>query len=188
LRVHANKPAIRVLGVAESFRLAERFSTLAGVVMRGDRLVDGIAFGRATVGGDDATAGVLKVFRALRRKDINVIMLSGCIISLYNVVEVDLLARKAGVPVLCLTYKESAGIESSIRRHFGDGEVKVAMYRRLGAREALKLATGKTVYVRRAGISPGDAARVLEVFTLQGRVPEPVRVARLLARARRASP
>jgi endonuclease V-like protein UPF0215 family len=49
------------------------------------------------------------------------------------------------------------------------------------------LRTGQTVYARLASISELDALRVIESFTLQGGVPEPVRLAKLLAHGVRAS-
>jgi len=185
MRVHANKRAIRALGVAESFRKTDKRSTLAGVVVRSDRIVDGFAFGGAIVGGDDATGAILRLYRALRRDDVNLLMLSGCVISLYNIVDVDALASKSGVPVIALTYRESAGIEGAIRHHFNDGEEKLERYARLGPRVPILLHTGYKVYARLSGVSEADAGRVLDSFTLQGGVPEPVRVAKLLAHAKR---
>ena len=180
--LHATK-AIRALGVAESFRPTAKKSTLAGIVMRTDLVVDGFVFGAATVGGEDATNGVLRMYRKLKRADVNLIMLSGCIISRYNIIDVDELARRTGLPVLCLTYKESRGIEGSIRRHFEHPEGRIESYRRLGGRTPVKLHTGYRAYVRNARMSEADAKSVLDAFTLQGVVPEPIRLARLLARS-----
>ena len=184
MRIHAGKRAIRALGVSESFTRTDRFSTLAGVVMRADLIVDGFVFGRAEVGGDDATSGIVKMHRLLNRDDINVIILSGAVISHYNVVDVDALAEKTGTPVICLTYKESSGLETSIRSRFENPEAKVAAYRKLGERKTLTLKTGKKVYARLASISEQDARRIVEAFAREGAFLEPVRVARLLARAR----
>ncbi|MDA4137100.1 MAG: DUF99 family protein [Thaumarchaeota archaeon] len=186
MRVHPNKPAIRAFGIAESFRRADTRSTIAGAVMRSDLVLDGFAFGGAAVGGDDATDALVRLYRALHRDDVNVILLSGAIISYYNVVDVDAFASKTGVPVICLTYSESPGIEDAIKARFIAWEAKVALCRRLGARTSLLLKTGKMVYVRLASIEEYDARQVMDSFTLQGALAEPVRVARLLARARRA--
>ena len=184
MRLHLNKPGIRVLGVAESFRPDQRWSVLAGVVMRADRVIDGLALGRASVGGDDATASVASLCRRLRRNDVNVLMLSGCILSLYNIVDVDGLARRTKVPVVCLTYRETSGIEDAILRHFPrGGEKKLEAYRRLGERKGIVLGSGHRVYVRTSGMSDREAGSVVDQFTLQGSIPEPVRVARLMARA-----
>jgi endonuclease V-like protein UPF0215 family len=188
MRMHPKKRGIRALGIAESFRNKDRRSVLAGVVMRSDLVIDGFTFGGATVGGDDATSSVLRMHRNLRRSDVNLILLSGCIISLYNIVDLDALAEKSGVPVVCLTWRESGGIEDSIRRHFTDAEEKVARYRRLGERERFVLHTGHTVYARLAALSADDALALLNSFTREGGIPEPVRLAKLLSHASRAHP
>ncbi|MBI3841185.1 MAG: DUF99 family protein [Thaumarchaeota archaeon] len=175
---------MRALGVAESFRQGQRTSTLAGVVMRGDLVVDGLVLGRTSVGGDDATTSIASLHRRLGRNDVNVLVVSGAILSLYNIVDVDELSRRTRLPVICLTYKETSGIEDSIRRHFpGKAGAKLAAYRALGGRKRVKLATGKTVYARSSGLGQAETKGVLDIFTLQGSLPEPVRVARLLARA-----
>ncbi len=184
MNLHLNKSGIRALGVAESFRPGEPSSTLAGVVMRSDLVVDGFAIGKTSVGGDDASAAIAALYRKLRRNDVNVLMVSGAVLSLYNIIDVELLARKVGLPVLCLTYKETSGIEESIRRHFPSGsESKLLAYRKLGRRRRLRLKSGGVVFVRSSGLTSAESRSVVDLFTLQGSVPEPVRVARLLARA-----
>ena len=186
MQLHPAK-AIRALGVAESFRPAARKSTLGGVVVRTDLVVDGFVLGSATVGGDDATGAVLRMYRKLKRADVNLIMLNGCVISRYNIIDLDDLARRTGLPVVCLTYNESKGIEDAIRRHFDEPEERLERYRKLGRRSPVNLRTGIRVYVRNAGIGGAEAKKVLDSFTLQGGVPEPVRLARLLARSARGA-
>jgi hypothetical protein len=183
MRLHLNKRGIRALGIAESFRPTQKWSVLAGAVMRGDLVVDGFAIGKASVGGDDATSSISALYHKLRRNDVNLLMVSGCILSLYNIVDVDGLARRTELPVICLTYKETSGIEDAIARHFPDrAEEKLAAYRRLGDRRRMTLRSGRTVFARISGMSDREALSIVDMFTLQGSVPEPVRMARLLAR------
>ena len=182
-RLHLNKPGMRVLGIAESFRQTEVQALIAGVVMRGDLVIDGFAFGTTTVGGDDATSSIAALYRRLRRNDVNLLMLSGCIISKYNIVDIDALARSVARPVVCLTYNESAGIETLLVKRFPDSPDKLAAYRNLGEREPLRLSSGHTIYVRSCNIAGAEAKAVVDMFTLQGSIPEPVRVAKLMARA-----
>lgn len=181
--VHPDKPGIRALGVAESFRPGQKRSLLAGVVMRRDLIVDGVAFAATSVGGDDATSVIARLFRKFRRNDINVLLVSGAILSLYNIIDVDGLSSRTGTPVVCLTYKETKGIEGSIRRHFPEPATKLAAYRKLGPRRLVRLANGHRVYARSSGVDPETARKILDAFTLQGSLPEPVKLARLLARA-----
>lgn len=189
MRLNLNKPGIRALGVAESFRQGQKRSVLAGVVMRSDFVIDGVAVGKTAVGGDDATSSIASLYRKLRRNDVNLILVSGAILSLYNIIDVDLLSRKTRLPVVCLTYKETAGIEGSIRRHFPEGaEKKLEAYAKLGARRGVKLRTGHRLYIRASGLDTRSAKPVLDLFTLQGSIPEPVRVAKLFARALLATP
>jgi endonuclease V-like protein UPF0215 family len=183
--LHLGKKGIRVMGVAESFRGSDVRSVLCAVVMRADRIIDGVAFGAAKLEGYDATKQIYQIFKRLHRNDINLIILSGCIISLYNIVDVYELAKKTHLPVICLTYKESAGIEDALRSHFGvRAGRRLQLYRRLGGRSELKLKSGYRVFVRLAGLAEKRAEEVLNTFTLQGAIPEPIRVAKLIARSR----
>ncbi len=182
MRLHADKKGLRALGIAESFRKGEgEKSVLAGVVMRGDMQIDGFGFARITVGGLDATDGVLRLYNELDRRDINILLLNGCVISWYNVVDLEEVYKALEIPVVCVTYEESPGLEKYFRE-FEDAEKRLEIYGRLGGREKIKLRTGHEVYVRAYGIQDArELKRVLDRFTLQGAVPEPLKVAGLLA-------
>lgn len=172
-----------MLGVAESFRADDAFSTLAGVVMRRDLVVDGFSIDRARVGGNDATSAVARLARKLHRDDVALVMVSGSIISHYNVVDADRLSALTSLPVVCLTYKETSGAGEAIARAFPGDEVKKEAYSRLGERRRVVIGPGRAVYARTSGLADDDVRSVIVGFTLQGTVPEPVRVARLFARA-----
>lgn len=182
LQLH--KKGLRVLGIAESFVKGEEESILAGVVMRADLQIDGFAFSRIAVGGMDATEGVLRIFNKLGRRDINAVFLNGCVISWFNIIGLDEVYGATGLPVFCVTYEESEGLEKYLKEYFEDWEDRLKAYRALGERKKIVLHTGHEVLVRYLGVeSEGDAKALLDKFTLQGSIPEPLRVARLLARA-----
>ncbi|HPE63457.1 MAG TPA: DUF99 family protein [Methanothrix sp.] len=183
MTLHVNKRGVRVLGVAESFLKTEPQSRLAGVVMRKDLRIDGFGFARISVGGDDATEGVLDIWRGLERSDVNAILLNGSIISWFNIVDLDVVFQETEIPVISLTYEESAGIEGYIREYFPHPEEKIEMYRRLGPREPVRLKTGFEVYARSLGATAEETKGLLNSFILEGKIPEPLRVARLLARS-----
>jgi len=189
MRIHVEKKGVRALGIAESFKkIQSKRSVLAGVVMRSDMIVDGFIFGSAEIGGDDATEEIVGMFQRLNRNDINVIMLGGSVISMYNIIDIDSLGSMTNKPVISVTFEESEGLEPHIKHHFPDSwEKKLLAYSKLGAREAVKLHTNYIVYVRPYGISLEISKRILDKFTIQGAIPEPIRLARLLARAKIAS-
>lgn len=184
MRLHVHKKGLRALGIAESFQKGEsREAILAGAVMRGDFQIDGFALTKITVGGLDATEGVLRLFEDLKRRDINLLMLNGCVISWYNIIELGKVFREINLPLICVTYEESEGLEKFFKDNFKDWKRRVAKYKRLGTRTPIKLRTKKKVLVRFLGIeNEKEVKRVLDKFTIQGAVPEPLRVARLLAR------
>jgi hypothetical protein len=189
MRIHVEKKGVRALGIAESFRKSQsKRSVLAGVVMRSDLIIDGFIFGSAEIGGDDATDEIVGMFQRLNRNDINVIMLGGSVISMYNIIDIDSLGNRTNIPVISITFEESEGLEPHIKHHFPDSwEKKLSAYNRLGAREAVRLHTNYVVYIRPYGISIEVSKRILDKFTIQGAIPEPIRLARLLARAKIAS-
>lgn len=180
--MHLAKRGLRALGLAESFT-GRASSTMAGVVMRKDLRIDGVALASLTVGGMDATGAVLGIIASLGRRDINVVMVSGSVVAWFNILDPEAISRETGLPLIVVTYEDSEGLEEDIARHFPGDEDRLRAYRRLGDRTAVELRDGSRVFVRATGLSREDAARILRDFTRDGKVPEPVRVARLFARA-----
>jgi endonuclease V-like protein UPF0215 family len=176
------KPGIRVLGIAESYSGRES-SLIAGCVMRKDLRIDGFGFAPVTVGGTDATEAVISLFMELEREDINLIMLSGCVISWFNVIDIERVAAVTETPVICVTYEDSDGLEGDIAYHFPGDAGRLRAYQKLGERERVILPTGYEAFVRYTGISGREAHRICRDMTKDGRVPEPLRVSRLLARS-----
>ncbi|WFN34846.1 DUF99 family protein [Methanogenium sp. S4BF] len=179
--LHFEKKGIRILGIAESYRGREQ-SLICGIVMRRDRIIDGCAFSRATVGGMDATDAVLGIWNHLARDDIQAIMLGGTVISWFNVIDITQVHERTGLPVISVTYEDSPGLEDDISHHFPSDEKRLSAYIALGKRTTCQLSTGVTVYLRAEGISLDDATHACNIFTAQGKIPEPVRVARIIAR------
>jgi endonuclease V-like protein UPF0215 family len=182
-RIHSEKKGIRVLGIAESFKKSSKKSTLAGVVMRRDLIIDGMAYGSATIEGDDATDSIIFMHRSLARDDVNCILLDGLVISMYNIIDGERVAGETGLPVIAITFEDSKGLEDSIRHHFEDWRGKLLQYQKLGRREQVALKTGKNLFIRCWGLNQRKAVAILDSFTLQGSIPEPIRVAKLAARS-----
>ncbi len=150
--------------------------------MRRDLVIDGIAFGSATIGGDDATDKILELYKSLNRDDVVCIMVSGIVISMYNILDGEKISNETGLPVIAVTFQESRGLEESIRKRFENWQSKLRQYSSLGPRERITLKTGKNLFIRRWGLSQRSATSILNSFTLQGAIPEPIRVAKLAAR------
>jgi endonuclease V-like protein UPF0215 family len=178
------KAGVRALGLAESYR-GEK-STLAGAVVRADRTVDGFVFETLTVGGSDATETAVSAFERLGREDVRYLLLAGIAPAWFNLYDLPAVHEAVGVPVCSVSFEASPGLEGALREAFS-GEAldeRLAVYRRQPPRRRLTV-DGESVFVRAAGFDGADAdpADVVRAFTPEGGRPEPLRVARLAARA-----
>jgi len=184
-RMSINKRGIRSLGISESFiKNIGGKSILAGVVVRADRIIDGFGLSLTTIGGMDATENIISLYKALKRRDINVIFLNGCVISWFNIIDLKEVYKKLDVPLICITYEESEGLKKYLKEYFKkDWEDRYKIYLKNGNREKIILNTRKTIFVRNLGMELPQAERLLNKFTIQGAIPEPLRISRLLARS-----
>ena len=176
------KKGLRGLAIAESFKQHSEKSILAGIVMRRDFMIDGFVLGNATLSGNDATDEIIRMYEKLARPDISYILISGIIISMYNMVDIKKIHDELQMPVIGVTYQDSPGIEKAIQKHFPDHSSKIEEYKKLGQREKITLKTSYDIFVRKEGCSLSETKQLLNNLTLQGAIPEPLRVAQLLAK------
>jgi endonuclease V-like protein UPF0215 family len=181
------KPGVRAVGVAasDSGREGEP-SVLCGAVVRADRVTDGFSFAACTVGGTDATAAVESIVADLDREDARYLLVAGVAPAWFNLVDLSRLARGTDRPVLSVSFEASDGLEPALREAFSGDELdrRLEAYRSLPPRMPVDVNDGR-VFVRAVGCDDEAAARVVRVFTPEGRRPEPLRVARLAARGAR---
>ena len=116
--LHLEKQGLRGLAISESFTQNSKKSVLSGIVMSTDLVIDGFVVGHSTVGGDDATDVILSMYESLDRPDVSFLLISGIVISLYNIVDVKRISEKIGLPVIGVTYKDSGDIKDAINHHF----------------------------------------------------------------------
>lgn len=183
--LHIEKKGLRGLAIAESFKENEKISHLAGVVMRRDFIIDGFVFGQSTIEGNDVTDAILQMYQKLDRDDISFVMISGLIISMYNIVDIKKIWNQLKIPVIGVTYEDSKGIDDAIKYHFPDSyQSKIEEYQKLGQRTKISLHTGYDVFIRIEGCTMQEVKNLLNAMTLQGSVSEPLRVAQLLAKTK----
>jgi endonuclease V-like protein UPF0215 family len=176
---------VRALGIAES-AAGDRTATVAGAVVRADRTFDDLVLDSWTVGGTDATTTVIDCWERLDREDIRYVMLAGIAPAWFNVLDLHAVHAAVDRPVLSVSFEASEGLEPALRDAFGDDpdglEDRLETYERQPPRAELSV-NGETCFVRAVGCGTEEATEVVSGFTPEGGRPEPVRVARLCARA-----
>jgi endonuclease V-like protein UPF0215 family len=152
---------------------------LAGVVCAGTRF-EGLVWGAVRRDGWNATsvlAGLLRAGKFLPQ--LHLVLLDGITLGGLNVVDLEALAAALGKPCAAVMRRppDLAAVERAVRRLPGAGR-RLGLLRRAGPVHRL----GRFVFQVR-GAGPEETAAALERITDRGAVPEPLRLAHLVAAA-----
>jgi len=170
--------------VAESGIMGARQTILGGVVMRGDLIIDGMVWDRATILGSDATQTIIRMLDRLNRRDLGGIMLHGTIIAGYNIIELDLLHQATSLPIVSITKQPQENLHEHLKSTFpSDWTQRWQIAQRNGELRSLALDSQSHMFVQSKGCRWDVVKGVIKRFTRFGGLPEPIRVARLFARA-----
>ena len=153
---------------------------LVGAVYATERL-DGVVMGKARRDGRNGAAQLARMIRESRFDDhIACVLLQGITVAGFNVVDLQELHERLERPVLVVTRK--APNLSSIRRALltkvPGGARKWKLIETAGPMEPCG-----ALFIQRVGLTTAKAAATLELHTRHGLLPEPLRVAHLLAAA-----
>lgn len=153
---------------------------VVGAVYAGRRL-DGVVTGRVRRDGANATRVLAALVEGSRfAGHLQLVMLQGIALAGFNVVDVVGLHARLGLPVLVVARRppDCAAIRRALLARVRGGARKWALIERLGPMEALA-----GVQVQRVGLERAAAEAVLRASTVEGRIPEPLRTAHLIAGA-----
>ncbi|MFO8116638.1 MAG: DUF99 family protein [Halorubrum sp.] len=178
----------RTLGIA--FSDGDRTSRLAGAVVRADGTLDGLAFGRCTVGGTDATDAAIALFDALGREDVRHVACAGIAPAWFNLLDLSRLHETLDRPVYAVSYEPSPGLEPALREAFDGDELdrRLDVYGSLPPRLRVEPEDDRSepLFVRAVGIDDDRAAAAVRDLVREGfRRPEPLRIAAIAASAHR---
>jgi len=162
------KGEIRVLGIAVKPSRSGDLLNVVGVVFRGRRWLDGVM--KATAQDPDVTDRLVEMIASSpHQPQIRVLLVDDSLVEGGAVIDAHRLSEKASRPVIRLTAEKGAPPSEA------DAEAssqRFVLEREAGSRSVLSI-----------GLRSRDAARVLEVSTREGLVPEALRVAGLVASA-----
>ena len=180
------KPEIRVLGVDDGVFTphVKGFAPLIGVVFRGGYWLDGVMSTKVEVDGFDSTAKIgAMVVNSPHYEQLRVMMLDGVTFAGFNVVDIKKLNAETGLPVIAVT-REKPNFKD-IREALRNLPQSEKRWRAvLNAGKILEVSTrSKTekVYMEMSGILEEDAQKIVKLTSTRSSVPEPLRVAHLIA-------
>jgi endonuclease V-like protein UPF0215 family len=150
---------------------------LVGAVCARSRL-DGVLSGQVTRDGDDATAVMARLVAGSQFDGhVRAVLLNGIAVAGFNVVDIHALAEALDRPVLVVARRPPR--LDKIRRaldQLEDGARKWGFIQRAGPMEAVG-----GLYLQRAGLDLAEARDLLAATTIHGRLPEPLRLAHIIA-------
>ena len=153
---------------------------VVAVLMEGHDLVEGLAVTRFGVDGEDATSFLADWIRGLRfHAGLQGIVLGGISVAGLGIVDIPGLAERTGVPVLGVNRRDPAAstLVSALRAAGLAERIPVAL------RSPRAFRTGRGLFVSCAGVSDERAAALIEASVHKADLPEPLRLAHLVAQA-----
>ncbi len=141
----------------------------------------GVLIGEVEKDGLDAARKLVALIEQSKfAPNIHLIMLQGIAFAGFNVVDVFYLHEQLNLPVLVVSRKlpNMKAVRDALQMKVRGGQEKWAMIERLGPMEP-----AGQVYVQRVGLALEQAAEIVKRFTVEGYLPEPLRVAHLIAGA-----
>ncbi len=178
------KPAARLLGIAESGIMGASHTVLGGVVLRRDLIIDGMVWDHATIRGTDSTETILRMLENLARTDINGIILHGTVIAGYNIININQLNQETSSPVISVTKQPQEDLKKHLQSTFPtDWNRRWTIAQQNGKIKSVEIEPNSCIYVQFTGCELEVVKGVISRFTHFGAIPEPIRVARMFARA-----
>jgi len=113
------------------------------------------------------------------------VMLSGVSFGGFNLVDLRRIAKIVGKPAIAVIGEkpDNGAVREALRKHFGDWRERWRAVRNAGPLHSCRpLKAEPKLYFEVRGCSPAAAERFICSSSLVSRLPEPVRVAGLLAR------
>jgi endonuclease V-like protein UPF0215 family len=178
------KKEIRVLGIDDGkFKPHTKGEVLVvGVVFRGGSSIDGILHTKIAIDGLDATEKIVQMIKDTpHRHQLRLVMINGVTFAGFNLVDIQKLHSDTGLPVIALTQDKPdlVAIHDALK-HLPDSEVRWQIIQNAGVLYEVTN-KGVKIYIGLAGIGLVDALTVLDLTSTRGSLPEPLRVAHLIA-------
>lgn len=172
------KKEIRILGIDDaSFdKFRDKEVLVIGTVFRGGNFLDGVLSVKVGVDGNDSTEKLIEIINNCKFKpQLQCIMIDGIAFGGFNVVDIDLLNKKTGIPVIVII-RRMPDIEN-IKKVL----IKLNKKEKIGLIEKAGMPTKiNDVFVQFKGIGIEDVKKILKISCTHSFIPEPIRVAHLI--------
>jgi endonuclease V-like protein UPF0215 family len=144
--------------------------------------IENIKITEIIVDGLDATEKLVEV---LSEWTFAVVMLAGVSFAGFNIIDPTVIHKEFAKPVIIVTRTkpDNETVHRALKRHFRNWRIRWNVFEKLGSlHKVVALADESPIYVETIGAGVKWACNLIQSLSVCCRVPEPIRVARLIAR------
>ena len=180
------KKGIKIIGVAcSSFdRVNDKKVKIVGAIYRGAELLEGVLTSKVAVDGEDATKQIANmIIDSTHYEQIKLVLTRGVTIAGFNYIDLHELHSLTKLPVISIVDREP-DMEKIAKAltNLPNGNHRFQVIKKNGYPEPFKSnQTEEPIYVQYSGLKREEIESILNNSTITGRIPEPVRVARIIA-------
>ncbi|MGA8664929.1 MAG: DUF99 family protein [Thermoplasmata archaeon] len=168
-----------------AFTREDTWAPVAAVAVAAPDRVEAMRVGRVRVDGRGAATEIVRLVRATGGLEgLRAVLLDGAVVGGFNVVDLDAVHAALGVPIVAVTRHrpDFPGILAALRKWFPRDAA--ARWKLLRAHRLYALPFADLpLLVATVGCGRADAAVLVRKTTVRGHVPEPIRLAHLVASA-----
>jgi len=160
------------------FEKSSKEVLVVGVVFRGGKFLDGMLSTKIEKDGMDVTGRISEAIKKSRHLDqLSIIMLDGITFGGFNLIDIQELYNETGLPVIVVQRKKPAMEKFlSALKIFEDHSERKETVEKAG-----QLYKFNKIYYQKYGIGKEECERILKMTCVRSDVPEPLRVAHLIA-------
>lgn len=177
------KEEVRILGVDDApFSFEDESVMVVGVVMRAGSYVEGVLRSNVSVDGSDASEKLVEMICSSRfLSQLHAVLVDGACFAGFNVIDFQHVFEKTQIPIISVTRDEPdfEKIKTALKNRFKDWESRWEVLNK-GSIWVMKTKYNP-LYVRCVGVSESEAKEIIKLATIRGVLPEPVRMAHIIA-------
>jgi hypothetical protein len=172
-----------IVGVEDgSFQKGTTQRAILAIVLFKGLKIQNIKITKIAVDGLDATE---KLAEVLNEWKFAAVMLPSISFAGFNIIDPTATRKKFEQPIIIVTRTkpDNKAVRHALKIHFKDWRIRWKVFEKLGSfHKVAALADQPPVYVETVGVDIKWACNLIQSLSVYCRVPEPIRVARLIAR------
>lgn len=174
---------VRAIGIDDApFEFFHDDVLVVGSLIRAPNYLEGILSTRVEVDGTDATEKLIHTIKGSRfLEQARVIFIDGAALGGFNIVDLAELNTETGIPVISVSRDEPdlASIRAAMKAHLPDWKERMATIEK-GVIYPVET-DHNPIYVQAEGVDLQGVESYLKLFTIRGRIPEPIRISHIVS-------